>query len=35
MIALLTAATIAASVAVGVWAERRRPQAAAGRRGAR
>lgn len=30
MIALLTAATIAAAVAVGVWAERRRPQAAAG-----
>jgi malate permease and related proteins len=29
MIALLTAATIAAAVAVGVWAERRRPQAAA------
>jgi predicted permease len=29
MIALLTAATIAAAVAAGVWAERRRPQAAA------
>jgi predicted permease len=29
MIALLTAATIAAAVAVGVWAERRRPRAAA------
>jgi predicted permease len=30
MIVLLTAATIAAATAVGVWAERRRPQAAAG-----
>ncbi|HEX3174676.1 MAG TPA: AEC family transporter [Solirubrobacterales bacterium] len=29
MVALLTAATIAGAVAVGVWAERRRPQAAA------
>jgi predicted permease len=29
MIALLTAATIAAAVAIGVWAERRRPRAAA------
>lgn len=30
MIVLLTAATIAAATAVGVWAERRKPQAAAG-----
>jgi len=30
MIVLLTAATIAVATAVGVWAERRRPQAAAG-----